>query len=225
MEAVGIEIRVDYVGTDLDPRVRLFKHMPPDGPWWPIEIAELSGLDPYDVVLSANILRRHLTPAQRRDLIAKVLTAQPSKSNRTIAKQISADHKTVSAVRDKLEARREIPHVSTVEDSKGRQQPANKPPTPPATTPKPTTDSALVQSTSDQPPPATDLISQCVADIRERIDEAMDDIPRNDWFELMERLHKAINDVSEQRHRAAMLPTLQPDELSDIPAFLRRKSS
>ena len=170
-------------------------------------------------MLSANILRRHLTPAQRRDLIAKVLTAQPSKSNRTIAKQISADHKTVSAVRDKLEARGEIPHVSIIEDSKGRQQPAHKPPTPPATTPKPTTDSALIQSTSDQPPPTTDVISQCVADIRERIDEAMDDIPRNDWFELTERLHKAINDVSEQRHRAAILRPFNPTNCPTSPDF------
>ena len=79
MEAVGIGIRVDYEGTERDPRVRLFKHVPPDGPWWPIEIAELTGLDPYDVVLSANIHRRHLTPQQKRDLIAKVLKATPEK--------------------------------------------------------------------------------------------------------------------------------------------------
>ena len=130
MEAVGIGLRVDYEGTDLNPCVRLFKHMPPDGPWWPIEIVELIGLDPYDVVLSANIRRRHLTAGQRREVIAKVLKATPSKSNRTIAKQTSADHKTVGAVRDKLEVRGEIPHVETVEDSKGRRQPAHKPPTP-----------------------------------------------------------------------------------------------
>ena len=83
-------------------------------------------VDPYEFVISANVHRRHLTPEQKRDLIAKLLKAQPSKSNRTIAKQTKADHKTVGAMRDKLEARGEIPHVSTVEDTKGRKQPSSK---------------------------------------------------------------------------------------------------
>jgi hypothetical protein len=83
-------------------------------------------LDPFALIISANIHRRHLTADQKREVIAKVLKAQPAKSNRTIAKQTSADHKTVGAVRDKLEARGEIPHVSTVEDSKGRKQPTKR---------------------------------------------------------------------------------------------------
>ena len=58
-------------------------------------------VDPYHYVLSANIHRRHLTTEQKRDLIAKVLKAQPEKSNRTIAKQVKADHKTVGTVREK----------------------------------------------------------------------------------------------------------------------------
>ena len=83
-------------------------------------------VDPYIYVLSANIHRRHLTAEQKRDLIAAVLKAQPSKSNRTIAQQTKADHKTVGAVRERLEGRGEIPHVSTVEDTKGRKQPTHK---------------------------------------------------------------------------------------------------
>ena len=38
--------------------------------------------DPYAYVLSANVHRRHLTAEQKRELIAKVLKAQPEKSNR-----------------------------------------------------------------------------------------------------------------------------------------------
>ncbi|MBR0945914.1 ParB N-terminal domain-containing protein [Bradyrhizobium liaoningense] len=83
--------------------------------------------DPYRYALSANIHRRHLTGEQKRELIAKVLSAQPEKSNRSIAKQIKVDDKTVGNVRRELEQRAEIPHVSTVEDSKGRKQQVHKP--------------------------------------------------------------------------------------------------
>jgi hypothetical protein len=50
--------------------------------------------DAYAYVLSANVHRRHLTAEQRRDLIAKLLLAQPEKSDRQIAKQVNRDHKT-----------------------------------------------------------------------------------------------------------------------------------
>ena len=82
--------------------------------------------DPFAYVLSANVHRRHLSAEQKRDLIAKVLKAQPTKSNRTIAKQTKVDDKTVGKVRRELEGRAEIPHVDVVEDTKGRKQPAKK---------------------------------------------------------------------------------------------------
>ncbi len=88
--------------------------------------------DPYEFVLSANVHRRHLTGEQKRELIAKVLKAQPGSSNRKIAALTKVDDKTVGAVREKLEARAEIPHVEKRQDSKGRQQPARKPEPPQA---------------------------------------------------------------------------------------------
>ena len=84
------------------------------------------GGDPYKLVLTLNMHRRHLTPDQKRDVIAKLLKTQPSKSNRMIAKQVMVDDKTVGSVRHELEGRAEIPHVSTVEDTKGRKQPTRK---------------------------------------------------------------------------------------------------
>jgi hypothetical protein len=42
-------------------------------------------------ILSANIHRRHLTAKQKRELMAKLLAAQPEKSNDVIAKQTNAD--------------------------------------------------------------------------------------------------------------------------------------
>ena len=86
------------------------------------------GHDPYDLALSLNIHRRHLTPEQRRELIASVLKAKPEASNLSIAKQVKADDKTVASVRRELEGRSEIPNVENRTDTKGRKQPAKKKP-------------------------------------------------------------------------------------------------
>jgi ParB-like nuclease domain len=82
--------------------------------------------DPAAYVISANIHRRHLTAEQKRELIAKLIKAQPEKSNRQIAKTAKVDHKTVGAARAELEGRGEIPHVETTTDTKGRKQPGKK---------------------------------------------------------------------------------------------------
>jgi hypothetical protein len=83
--------------------------------------------DPYEAVLSFNLRRRHLTGEQKREVIAKVLKADPTKSDRQIGRMIKADNKTVADVRKEAEAREEIPHVETRTDSRGRAQPATKP--------------------------------------------------------------------------------------------------
>ena len=83
--------------------------------------------DPYAVAISYNIHRRHLTADQKRDLIARLLSANPGKSDREIGRTIRADGKTVAAVRHDMESRAEIPHVETRKDTKGRAQPAKKP--------------------------------------------------------------------------------------------------
>ena len=80
----------------------------------------------YELALSLNVHRRHLTPEQKRDLIAKLLKAQPETSDRTIGKAVKADGKTVAKVREELEQCAEIPHVETRTDSKGRKQQAKR---------------------------------------------------------------------------------------------------
>jgi hypothetical protein len=96
--------------------------------------AELDpGINPYAFVVSRNIHRRHLNAKQRRELIAKLLEADPSKSDRQIGETIKADHKTVGAVRAEKEATGEI---SPVEKRVGKDRKARKQPVKKATTAK-----------------------------------------------------------------------------------------
>jgi hypothetical protein len=87
------------------------------------------GGDPFDAVLSLNLHRRHLTPEQKREIIAKVLKAKPQTSDRQIGEMLKTDHKTVASVRRKKEATGEISPVRkrTGADGKARKQPTTKP--------------------------------------------------------------------------------------------------
>ena|SRR5215471_3959418 len=82
--------------------------------------------DPVAFVISHNIHRRHLTAEQRRELIAKLITAQPEKSNRQIAKTAGVSHPHVAKVRGDLERSGDVETVTTSIDTKGRKQPAKK---------------------------------------------------------------------------------------------------
>jgi hypothetical protein len=82
--------------------------------------------DPYEFVLSANIHRRHLTAEQKRELIAKLLKADPAKSNRQIATMVDASHPHVAKVRAELEKTGDVETVTTSIDSKGRKQRAKR---------------------------------------------------------------------------------------------------
>lgn len=81
-----------------------------------------------DYIISKNIHRRHLTPEQKREIIAKVIAAKPEASDRQIAKQVKTDHKTVGSVRAEREATGEISPVEkrVGADGKARKQPAKK---------------------------------------------------------------------------------------------------
>ena len=83
--------------------------------------------EPYNYVTSLNIHRRHLTTAQKSELIATLLKADPAKSDRAVAEAAKVDHKTVGAKRAALKATGEIPQSDTTRvgaDGKTRKLPA-----------------------------------------------------------------------------------------------------
>jgi hypothetical protein len=83
---------------------------------------ESDAVDPYSYAISLNIQRRHLTAEQKRELIAKVLKAKPDQSNRQIAKQVKADHKTVGKKREQLESTGEIPQLKKTTGADGKER-------------------------------------------------------------------------------------------------------
>ena len=100
---------------------------------------DVHGVDPYALVLSYNIHRRHLTGEQKRELIAKLLKAKPEASNVAVAKQVRAGDKTVASVRRELEANSEIPNKPARVEASGRKARGRKPGSKPAKpyTPRP----------------------------------------------------------------------------------------
>ncbi len=73
-----------------------------------------------------NVSRRHLTSAQKRDLIEGQLRDTPSISSRAVAAMLGVDHKTVGKVRGRLEKAGEIPQFEEVEGRDGKNRPARR---------------------------------------------------------------------------------------------------
>jgi hypothetical protein len=90
------ESTVEGWGSILKPAI--YGH-PGDGetPWQDSPFGP--NMDPWVYVISANAHRRHLTAAQKREAIAMLLQADPTKSDRSIAATIGASPSTVGTVR------------------------------------------------------------------------------------------------------------------------------
>ncbi len=111
LEATGVPVIMPEGG--LNPRIT-FRFL------FAVSNSDAPQNDPWDYVISANILRRHLTPAQKADVIARILARQPDRSNREIGKLVKADHHTVGTVRERLERTGELPKVSATVGRDGR---------------------------------------------------------------------------------------------------------
>jgi hypothetical protein len=93
------------------------------------KVIELDGrvVDPYDYAMSANFHRRDLTIEEQQEAIAKLIKADPTKSNRQIAKLTDRSHPYIAKVKRELEKAGDVETVSTSIDTKGRKQPSRKP--------------------------------------------------------------------------------------------------
>jgi hypothetical protein len=85
-------------------------------------------------------------PEQKRELIGKLIKADPTKSDRQIAKQVGASPTTAGKVRSDLEAKHDVSKVDTRTDTKGRQQPVHKPKT--TSPPRPATNVEKVSTSA-----------------------------------------------------------------------------
>jgi hypothetical protein len=120
MELEGIPFELAFRKLSRRPIYRWFLISDDNDIIFPDEPIVRADADPYAYVISANIHRRHLRPAEKRDLIAKLIKAQPEKSNRQIAKTAKVDDKTVGAVRSELEASAEIPQLEKTIGADGK---------------------------------------------------------------------------------------------------------
>lgn len=127
MEAVGLPVLNERGGfvQKIEEKFNVVSgHYERDGEWVP------SSHDPYALVLSLNVRRRHLSSEQKRELVAKILQAKPGMSSRRVAQLVGVSPTTVASGRRRLEAQGDVSKLDTLTDTKGRQQPARKPTSP-----------------------------------------------------------------------------------------------
>ena len=74
----------------------------------------------------SNMLRRHLSRKQVRELIAEQLKDTPSWANNRIGQVLGADSKTVKAVRERLERTSEIPKLDKLVGADGKARPVTQ---------------------------------------------------------------------------------------------------
>ena len=74
-------------------------------------------------IRAINAYRRHMTPEQRRQVIAEQLKDAPQKSDRQIAAGLGVSHHTVGAQREKLESTGQIAQLETSIGADGKERP------------------------------------------------------------------------------------------------------
>jgi hypothetical protein len=119
-----------YEGKILDGRNRYRAmlaagHTPSSGHFYKYK-SVAPGDTPLDYVIRANLHRRHLTADQKRDLLVKLVAAQPEKSDRAIAGEAKVDHHQIRRARKKGEATGTIVPVEKHVGADGKARPAKR---------------------------------------------------------------------------------------------------
>src|SRR5262245_28498224 len=109
-------IVVDEVGAILDGhhRMRACRELGITPPT--VTRAGLSEPQKVEYALAANLRRRHLTQAQKRDLIRTELKRDPARSDRAIGRLLGVSHPTVAAVRREVTGQQVVNLSTAVED-------------------------------------------------------------------------------------------------------------
>ena len=124
-----VPIDVDEAGNVLDGHHRLrawFLELGRDEPPPVLVRVGLSEAEKRAFARKNNILRRHLTREQVRDLIGAQLRETPEWSNRRAARELGVDHKTVGATRERLKSSGEIPTCEKTVGADGRSRAARR---------------------------------------------------------------------------------------------------
>jgi hypothetical protein len=124
MVAVGIEFEIAHTDRYEGPTIETQE----DGPIVDIQVVELPPPKIAAFVLSVNLHRRHLDAEGKRAAIDALLKLDPGKSDRQIAEQTGSSPTTVGKQREKAESAGDVSRMDTHTDTKGREQPAKKPP-------------------------------------------------------------------------------------------------
>jgi hypothetical protein len=126
---VVVPIDVDEDGVILDGhhRFRAWIELKRNEPPPTIVRAGLSQQEKRAFARKNNILRRHLTREQVRQLVAEQLKDTPNWADNRIAAEFGVDGKTVGAVRTELEAISEIPKLDRLIGADGKERPAKQP--------------------------------------------------------------------------------------------------
>jgi DNA-binding Lrp family transcriptional regulator len=167
--------------------------------------------------------RRHLTIEDKDRVIVQLLKADPTKSNRRVAKLTDTSHPHVAKVREHAEKAGDVETVTTSVDTKGRKQPTSKPR-------KADKLAKAGRKRKSGPPPTQLTVAEQSVD-KHLADRARDDIEaerlraRNEELERenrrLERENLALRSEVEEL-RAELAKRAPADDGLDIPPSLRR---
>jgi hypothetical protein len=180
---------------------------------------------PEEVVASLNLHRRDLTAEQHTKLVAALIKATPERSDRAIGKLAGIGHPRVARIRGKLEEAGDVEHRSTRTDSKGRRQPATKPPKPSkeawrramreqAAPPISKAGQEYYRDAEHTPLLARDPIEAACAIITTAIEALEPDAQDNLIGALLDRLHDIVRDLRQKRRDQGIEPSALAQRLA-----------